>query len=128
MKIYVATKFEKYVYAKEVISHLKAAGHTITHDWTDKAHEVFSTQQDPDSEVEHDWPAIGRAELEGVMAADVCVVLFPCVEGAHVELGIALGAGRRAVLVGKPSRPLPFYYVPGVRRVADVDALLKTLG
>jgi hypothetical protein len=78
MRIYVATKFEEFERAREVMDLLRSAGHTITYDWT--RNKQFSRTQ-------------ARNDKHGVVTADALVCIFEkdlAYKGVWVEFGIAV--------------------------------------
>lgn len=85
-----------------------------------------------------DLPADAQADAEGaemdledVVASDVLLLINPPewaergTGGRHVELGYALGAGKRLVLFG--ARTNVFHQLPAVEAYDDVDACLVAL-
>tara|TARA_Y100000034_G_scaffold136791_1_gene215803 strand:- start:1470 stop:1868 length:399 start_codon:yes stop_codon:yes gene_type:complete len=89
MRFYIASRLADELYAKEIASVLKGRGHEQTYDWT--AH--GSMQHSPDK-----WADTAAAELAGVAAADVVVVVTPGGRGTHVELGAALALGKKVLI------------------------------
>jgi len=128
MNIYVASQFQNHRNAKALMGNLQHAGHTITHDWTSNARAVEAGDLDPSTLTPGDWRDIGEAEFQGVVTADVLVVLHPGLLSTHTEFGIALGAGVPVVLVGEPEQMIPFYALGRVERVAGTVELLGFLG
>lgn len=87
MKVYVAAKFEEKVRVRAVCDLLRENGHTVTHDWT---HET-----EGGSEAEQ-----ARADLDGVLAADVVIVLaHHAGRGLWIEMGAALATGKKVIYV-----------------------------
>jgi hypothetical protein len=88
MKVYIActvTRQKDYQIIKEEV--LKK-GWEITHDWT---------QDFPTSGRELKTPQLARdarRDLQGVLDADVMIVLLPAARGTHIEIGAALAANR----------------------------------
>ncbi len=88
MRVYVASKFENHARVREVQEQLRAAGHTITYDWTRCA--VMDILQ-------------AKKDLRGVLDAEVVVLIIEedvPYRGALVELGIALGAAIPVYVLG----------------------------
>ncbi|MBD8069710.1 nucleoside 2-deoxyribosyltransferase [Bacillus sp. PS06] len=88
MKFYVASSFKNIENVRYVSDQLKKNGYKHTYDWTQ--HERASTMEELKS--------IGQAEKNAVLAADVIIVLLPAGKGSHIELGIALGQGKKIFL------------------------------
>ena len=103
MKIYVACKFEDTATVQSAIAKLRAAGHTITYDWS-TAPLIQSIQLALERDAEEAKQAI--ADLQGVVDADA-IIMFPRpgAKGSWVEVGIALQAGKHVVIVGKVDDP-----------------------
>ncbi len=88
MNVYVASKFENYMRVREIQDQLRAAGHTITYDWTQCA--VMDAVQ-------------ARKDLFGVLDAEAVVLIVEedlSYRGALVELGIAMGAAIPVYVLG----------------------------
>ena len=128
MKIYVAAKFSDKEYVRTAQCLLKAAGHTITHDWT------VNKQSFPFSANPEFTAKCATEDLTGVLTADVFVVL------SHTEpsMGAAgeLGAAIAAKLLGKPILIYAvgphfdqsfFFHHPAVRQVDSVNAIIAEL-
>jgi nucleoside 2-deoxyribosyltransferase len=133
MKVYIATRLERIAEQQLVVGWLRAAGHEITYDWG--AH----------------GPALGkglgyvaevaRAELNGVLSADIVFALLPGGRGTHFEIGVAVGVGVPVVLWRETSddglfeadkRTCAFYHLeaPTVMRVTEplsADAVVGLL-
>lgn len=84
MKFYIATRLENHAEHNRIRDALQANGDTITYDWTLRG-SVKECSLDRLREV-------SLAEAKGVIEADYMVLLWPGGCGAHVELGIAIGA------------------------------------
>ncbi len=67
---------------------LQNKGYIYTYDWT--VNESASTIED--------LREIGLNEKNAVMDADIIIVILPAGKGSHIELGIALGQGKRIYL------------------------------
>ncbi len=96
---------------------LKAAGHTITFDWTrDERRRGRKFRQ---------WKA--EQDANGVMNADVLVVLLPGRYGTHTETGVAIGVGIPVYVLGLPDTESIYWDHPLVHVVASEKELLKIL-
>lgn len=120
MKFFVSGKVGSESDAKHVMDLLRYAGHEITFDWTALPH-----LRPYDKNVSASLNA-AVLETRGVKNADVLVLVsHDSGLGMFVELGIALGVGIPVrVLTDKESRTM-FFHHPLVRRVANVEELLK---
>lgn len=128
MKFYIASKLENAEAVSRVARALKAAGHIHTYDWT-----VHGSVQDKG---EQRIREVAEAEKQGVLDADVVIVILPGGRGTHAELGIALGAGNKEIVICAADNSLflantstcAFYWNMGIHRVVGTEeAWLKTL-
>src|SRR5215471_18067866 len=109
-RFYLATRKDRVPQAEELVTALKAHGWERTFEWS--SHEGEGTE---------DYAEIAVAELEGVRAADVLIVLFPAGRGTHVEIGIALALGKPVIIHASDREtldspyPCVFHYHPGVK-------------
>lgn len=127
--VYIATRLEAAARHNAVRDALIARGFALSYDWTTHG-PVWREGADR-------IRSVAQYETQGVMDADVVVVLLPGGRGTHVELGIALGCGAAVVLVatGPELAPAPgtcaFYHHPMVTVVhsdAEVpDAVVAAL-
>lgn len=82
MKIYVAGKWTSRVRAAHRMDKLEELGHKITHDWTRDS-------------VNPNFPELAITDINAVKSCDVLwLILERGMEGAWVEVGIAIGAGK----------------------------------
>ncbi|WP_141505732.1 nucleoside 2-deoxyribosyltransferase [Paenibacillus luteus] len=88
MKFYVASSFKNVEVVREVARKLRDRGFTQTYDWTENK-DVTTYEQLRD---------IGEKEKEAIIESDCMVVIYPAGKGSHVELGIALGLGKKIYL------------------------------
>jgi hypothetical protein len=105
LKFYIATRLERTGDHKALARELVQAGHAITYDWT-----VHGSVQGPQRIRE-----VAQAELAGIKAADVVIVLLPGGRGTHAELGMALALGKPVIILGDlkdtGGRHCAFYYL-----------------
>ena len=74
---------------------------------------------------------IGQKEKTAVIEADFIIVLLPAGKGSHIELGIAIGQGKRTYLYS-PNNELnnfattsTFYHLPEVEKCfGSIDELV----
>lgn len=125
MRYYIATTLENHAEHNRIRDILNAAGHECTYDWTEHG----SLMKFPERRAE-----VAQKELNGVIEADVIIVLMPGGRGTHVELGAAL-ASRVIGAVGVPEiylytggadydKSMIFHYHPAIRRYDNVDELV----
>ncbi|MBG6192453.1 nucleoside 2-deoxyribosyltransferase [Arthrobacter sp. CAN_A212] len=81
-----------------------------------------------------DLRSIGQRERDGVMGADVVVILLPGGKGTHVEFGIAIAQGRRTILhspdevINNLETTSTFYHLPELEKChGTLDDLLAMI-
>lgn len=144
MKYYIASALENAEQVKALKKMLDAAGHEHTYDWTVHG-SVQTCGTDRIAEV-------AMKEAEGVITADVVVVLLRGGRGTHTELGIAIGTsllavtlaevgiveltGTRRICIFSPSseedfgttgKTCAFYHHPLVEKFTDYDEMVGSL-
>ncbi|NOU88198.1 group-specific protein [Paenibacillus sp. LMG 31460] len=124
MKFYIASSLKNIENVRQVAESLIARGFQHTYDWT--------TQSNIDSITK--LRNIGQEELAGVLDADVVIVMFPVGKGSHVELGIALGAGKKIYLYSSTNElneigsTCTFYHVDSVeQRIGSLGDLINSV-
>lgn len=126
-RIYIAASFEQRDEVRELYGRLREAGHIITADWTTHK-EIVSLESEEEREALKRQYAI--EDTEGVTSATVYVLLLGERKstGAHIELGIALGAGiGRICLIGNPDDAQLFYSHPTITTFPTADSFLDSL-
>lgn len=125
MKFYIATRLENVAAHTRVARQLIAAGHVLTYDWSTHG-AVFREGLSRIKEVAH-------REMQGVVQADIIVMLWPGGRGTHVELGLALALGKPVIIVSNEDghhEPSPdtcaFYHADGVILVRTVEDAILT--
>lgn len=126
-KFYIASSFRNIDAVHYVSQHLKSKGYIRTYDWTENSeshHTLAFTFED----LKH----IGQKEKQAVLDADILIVLLPGGKGTHVELGIALGHGKRIFLhspdqaINQLETTSTFYHLPEVEKsYGSLDDLVK---
>lgn len=112
MKFYIASSFKNIETVRYVSDKLKTIGLTQTYDWTQNG-QVTTIEQ---------LKEIGQKEKDAVAEADFIVVILPAGKGSHIELGIALGQGKRVYLyspddeVNHVEKTSTFYHLPEVKK------------
>lgn len=117
MKFYVASSFKNIDKVRYVSKQLAQRGFTLTYDWTipDEALTLERLKE------------IGQLEKRAVSEADVVIVLLPAGKGSHIELGLALGFGKKVILyapddeVNRIEKTSTFY------QLDEVDQCIGTL-
>lgn len=106
MRVYVAGSSRQLGRVRAAMERLKAAGHTVVHDWpTIIEAQGEANPADATQDERWDW-AID--DLAGVKAADCLWFLVPAEEGAgaFVELGYALAIGKPVICSGTYQRSI----------------------
>jgi nucleoside 2-deoxyribosyltransferase len=112
LKFYIASSRRNKEIVRYVARKLEQEGFTHIYDWTQ------NTAVDSYDELKQ----IGEEEIEAVKAADFLVLLMPAGVGSHVELGVALGLGKRVYLytadhdLFEINKTSTFYFVKGVHK------------
>jgi nucleoside 2-deoxyribosyltransferase len=126
MKYYIATKLENHAEHNRVRDHLAKLGHEITYDWTPHG-PVYRSGLERIRE-------IAELETKGVLDADVVIVLWPSGRGTHVELGMAIAAGKPVIFISSlqahheaTTETCAFYHHPLVKRGRFLGDILKIL-
>lgn len=118
-KFYVAGKCEEREKIRELMQTLISLGNEITVDWT--VHERSDTG----------YPAAyAQEDIEGVRRADIYIGYFMNkndYKGALVELGAALGLGKRVFIVGHAIDSCIFVGHPLVTQVDSKEEFLSLL-
>jgi nucleoside 2-deoxyribosyltransferase len=125
MKIYIASKLENFENVHALRDCLRENGHEITYDWTLHG-PVYGSGLARVREV-------AEAEAQGVLAADIVIVVWPGGRGTHVEMGMAIAARKVVIFVSGDERhhtatteTCAFYHHPSVRRAYTLpEALLE---
>lgn len=122
MKYYIATKLENHEEHNRVRDMLSELGHEITYDWTFHG----SVWRDGLERCRK----VAILETQGVVSADVVIVLWPGGRGTHAELGIAIGANIPVVFVSSnpdhhcaTPETCAFYHHPLVVRLRATSAI-----
>lgn len=116
-KFYVASSFQNKEAVRFISEQLKNKGFVQTYDWA-KNNRASTIEE---------LKEIGQKEKKAVMEADFLIVLLPAGKGSHIELGIALGQGKRIYLYSQskevinPETTSTFYHL------ADVEIVIGTM-
>lgn len=110
MKIYVASSWRN-PRQQAVVELLRAQGHevydfrnpapgNIGFSWRQVDPGGFSTPQDYLAKIDHPICNGGFwLDMDALMACDACVLVLPCGRSAHLELGWAVGAGKKTAIL-----------------------------
>jgi hypothetical protein len=131
MKIYLAARYSRHPEMQGVRDALVTMGHEVTSRWIDLHGGRLATSYAPEvlnAEPEH-CGILGQHDVEDLLAADI-VISFTSDGGGgkggrHVEHGIAIGAGKRTIVVGP--RENIFHTLPQVEHYPDWSALALAL-
>lgn len=122
MKFYIASGLLNKQAVNYVSEKLIAAGCVHTYDWT---------KNDRASTIE-ELKVIGEAEKNAILESDVVIILLPGGKGSHIELGIALGRGKKIFLFSADEKvndfdtTSTFYHLPEVEQVIGMlDELVE---
>lgn len=123
LRVYVAgAAIERHARAIPVIAELRAAGVTITHDWT-RDLDAFGSAENSDADVpEEVRRRCAELDANGVRLADFVLLLAPYgrgSSGAWVELGMALAHRVPVVVAGAKNRRTIFTSL--AHRLIDTD-------
>jgi hypothetical protein len=116
-KFYVASSFQNVDIVRFVSGQLKKMGYVHTYDWT--KNKRASTIED--------LKEIGQEEKIAVMAADFLIVLLPAGKGSHIELGIALGQGKKIYLYSDNNEVRNFEITSTFYHLPEVDIVIGTI-
>ena len=128
-RIFVSGQIDEKEQIRSIYGAIKAAGHSVTHDWT-----LTDDIGDKLGDIEESGR---RAKLDicGVADCDAYILMTDnqrVGKGMYVELGAAPAlnptAGRPDVYVAGPLNHLSIFYLhPAVRRVESIDAAIAWL-
>lgn len=125
MKLYVASKFENYREVEEFEDWAIGCGHVITYSWTPTAEAVLDGPR-PGNIPSRESCALD--DFRGVKDCHVFVLLlWPGLQGALVEFGMALAMGKEVWLVGEYDYDVVFFHLPTDIRKMSMDQALNQL-
>jgi hypothetical protein len=120
-KFYVASSFNNIETVRYVCNTLINRGFIQTYDWTKNQRALTL----------YDLKMIGSQEKNAVKEADFLIVLLPAGKGSHIELGIALGQGKKIYLyspngdIDNFETTSTFYHLPEVEKcLGSIDDLI----
>ena len=116
-RFYVASSFKNIDTVRYVSNQLINKGYIQTFDWT---------KNDKASTIE-DLKEIGKKEKNAVMDADFIIVILPAGKGSHIELGIALGQGKRIYLYSPNNEVNDFEKTSTFYQLSEVEKCIGTI-
>lgn len=126
-RIYIAASFEQREEVRSLYKKLIEAGHKITADWTQHKELAQIESEEERRQLKVDYAI---EDVDGVKTATVYALLIGDRKstGAHIELGIALGADiGRICLIGNPDESQLFYSHPSVTIYPDTNSFIDSL-
>ncbi len=119
MNIYISSSWKNRLRVRALAVALRKLGH-VAYDFTDPASrgepelppERFPQQFDPEhhdySEYLNQSPEYRRAVESNrrwlIEKCDLCLLLLPCGADSHADWGVAVGAGKRSIVIGHPPK------------------------
>lgn len=116
MNIYISSSWKNRDRVRALAIALRAQGYEV-YDFTDPAcrkspeipPEAFPEQFDPNKHVYGDylntvpnWRQAVYTNLDAIRNCDLCLLLLPCGADSHADWGVAVGLGKRTIVVGHP--------------------------
>jgi len=133
VKVYLASRFSRRDEMRTYRAVIEGLGASVTSRWLNDDAGELEAQDDLDTP---EGIIVGRrcaeTDVADVSEADAVIAFTEAPRGTktrggrHVELGIALGMGKRVVIVGP--RENVFCCHPNVEQAADITEALLTLG
>jgi hypothetical protein len=124
VRIYLAARYRRQHELRGYADELEVLGYQVTSRWIRGSHSVSGGLEDPR------WAEIALEDVEDVAAADMIVCFLEPDGGGsggrHAEFGMALGSGKRTIVVGEPEHL--FHTLPSVevyRKWPDALAALR---
>ncbi|MGM0846641.1 MAG: group-specific protein [Bacillota bacterium] len=124
MKFYTASSFKNIESVRYVSQELKRKGYIHTYNWT----------ENPRAAELMDLKRIGLEEKRAVIESDFIIIILPAGKGSHIEMGIALGLGKKIYLyspnneVNDMQVTSTFYHLPEVVKCSgSLDDLIDTV-
>lgn len=119
MKIYLAATYARHPEMNRIAGRLRGLHYEVTSRWITGEHNDIPA------------PLCARDDMEDLLQADT--VLFFTPEsgqgkgkgGRHTEFGVALGVGKRIIIIGE--RENVFHWLPGVEVVPSLERAIDAL-
>lgn len=127
MKFYIASRLENYQQVRSLAKLLINSGWIQTYDWT-------SQDLVKDTNIEL-LKHIGEEEYNGVIQADIVIVLTPQGRGTHIELGMAIALNKIIYLCHEDNtyykcdeNTSSFYWLPRVKHlIGNIEYIASEL-
>lgn len=116
LKVYVGAKYCERATAKRLMKALEAQGHHITCDWTQHTKEDATSAK-----------FYATEDVKGVKQCDVAIFIMERphkYKGCWVEMGVALGNGRKVIIIGHAGDSCVFVDHPNVMVLESMETLL----
>lgn len=114
--VYVASSLHNIERARHVMSIFQSHGIEISYDWTARG-QLFDPEE---------LRICGLAEYHAVKRSNLLFLIQPGRNGAHTELGIALGLNIPVVILEEqPVEQKTFYYLDWVRKSNSLDEAIN---
>jgi hypothetical protein len=126
-KVYIAASFEQRPDVVEAYKLFQKQGYTISSDWTKHKEIATLATKKEQEELSRNYAV---EDTNGVAPADIYVLLLGNRKstGAHIELGIALGANVPQIfIVARSIDEQLFYRHPSVKQVQTISQILEIL-
>lgn len=125
MKFYIGSGMKNCELVNYYAKKLEENGWHHTYNW------VKNVNNDVDID---DMKEYAQLEQQGIIEADVVIILLPAGRGAHIELGMALGLKKKIFLCSTTEEEfsientVAFYELPNIiRLVGDADENIKEI-
>ncbi len=138
MKIYLASRYSRRLEMCELKCRLESLGHTVTSRWLLGGHQWNGDAKETIDQYESGGMPVmavrcAQDDINDIRAADT-VIAFPDPPrepstsrgGMHVELGFALGLGKRVIVCG--IRQNFFHLLPEIQFFDSKSTLIEELG
>ncbi len=133
VRFYIASQIDNLAAVRALSTLLRDAGFQHTYDWS--VHGRCYNPDAPENENNATMGDVAEAELQGVIRADVVIVLLPGGRGTHIEIGAALAHRKQVFIVGSNDPltgtlpdgryPCVFYRHSSVKHFANVEAVFN---
>lgn len=121
--VYLAARYSRYPEMQQVRSLLDALGYTVTSRWINGGHEL--TKEGSTEAHEAERIRYAQEDMADLLAADIVISFTEEPRttktrgGRHVEFGVALATGKRAIVIGH--RENVFHTLPEVDFFATLE-------
>lgn len=125
VRFYLASSLDNLPEIDQLAKRLVGLGHEHTYNWCEHGRVYRSDRSREENET--NMRATATAELGGVEAADMVIVVLPGGRGTHVELGAALASWKFVVIMTDHAtwntlRPCAFYFHRLVQHIIHDDS------